>query len=144
MDALFDEQKRQLLHELSIAYMPKERPWWKIKYVEYISTESLANTPPFLSAADAKTTFRRNAGSDFTVVLFLILWVALVIFSFNWLSIIFGGFGIFVLVKLLKNLFDREIKLKIDKEGIWDDTSGEYMCWDDIVATVIQKKWNGF
>lgn len=133
MDASFEEQKRKLLHELSIAYTPKERPWWKTKYVEYISTESLANTPPYLTAADAKTTFRRNAISDFAIVLFLIIWVSFVIFSFNWLRVILGGFGIFVLVKALKNLFDREIKLKIDKEGIWDN----------IVATVIQEKWNG-
>jgi hypothetical protein len=143
MSELFESQKQEVLERLVIEYAPKKYPWWNLNGITYTSTNKIANTPPFYDASDARMSFKRSIYKATFAFLFYTGWTLIAFFAIKWIGFFIGCFGIILIIKSAINLFDRNLKLKLDKQGICTGQSENQIPWINVVATYIKASGSG-
>jgi hypothetical protein len=138
MEDSLDQRKEKFIANLKTEYSNKPRPWWKSSYTEYVATETIANTPPYLKVHDAKSSFKRNKAIDLFGLVGSILLIFISCFvEFFWIWM--GLIGLFIAIKSTIELLDRDDKLRVSTEGIWDKKSNKNILWPNIMLTCIKE-----
>jgi|GEM_PF-3796888 len=139
MNAVFEKRKKELLDWLAVEYAPKKNAWWKEPLAEYTSTDFFKKVKLPAKSANEIVEIKNSLSLQLFMFIFLLAFTLIVLFvSPAWPKIIFGLIPGALCIYCSKNLFDRNTKIKLDKDGIWHYKINIVIAWKFVAASYIK------